>query len=320
MSMLGVHAEAMGDELTVYHEFLTRYKKTAMCVYGFVEGKDDPSFYRGAIEHILPKEWAVDLWSVGNKDKVIQLYAGFDWGRFPKKRIGFFIDRDLSEFLEETLPVQNNVYVTDKYSIENDIVNRDTCDRVLTEVCNLSVIDKSEKDKILDLFNSQLGVFQEKMISVMAWVLYWKQNGARPSLNDILMKRIFKIISGRIQLISSPGGFSTIDEYIHNQCNIPYKLGVNITPIERDFKKANGHQKFIRGKYELWFLVEFVLSVHQNISAFSRRITKPPKMKVSLNQSNAITLIAPRTRVPASLTKFLTKTYAEYVANNTDTA
>ena len=130
MSILGVHAEALGSELTVYHEFLTRYKKTAMCVYGFVEGKDDPSFYRGAIEHMLPKEWTVDLWSVGNKDKVIQLYADFDWVRFPKNRVVFFIDRDLSEFLKETLPVQNNVYITDKYSIENDIVSRDTCDRV----------------------------------------------------------------------------------------------------------------------------------------------------------------------------------------------
>lgn len=89
MSMLGVHAEALGGELTVYHEFLNRYKKTAMCVYGFVEGKDDPSFYRGAIEHMLPEKWTVALWSVGNKDKVIQLYAAFDWVRFPKKRVVF---------------------------------------------------------------------------------------------------------------------------------------------------------------------------------------------------------------------------------------
>lgn len=320
MSMLGVHAEALGGELTVYHEFLNRYKKTAMCVYGFVEGKDDPSFYRGAIEHMLPEKWTVDLWSVGNKDKVIQLYAAFDWVRFPKNRVVFFVDRDLSEFLKETLPVQNNVYITAKYSIENDIVSRDTCDRVLTEVCNLNLIEKGEKDKILDLFDSQLGIFREEMASVMVWIIYWKQNGARPSLNGILMKRIFKIMTGRVQVMSSPGGFPTLEEYIHNQCNIPYKSDVDITAIEREFKKANGHQKFIRGKYELWFLVEFVLSVYQNISAFSRKITIPPKMNVSLSQSNAITLIAPRARVPSSLKKFLTKTYAKYVAMHKDAA
>lgn len=47
MTMLQIHAAALSGPAPTYHVFLGRYRKAAKCVYGFVEGKDDPSFYRG---------------------------------------------------------------------------------------------------------------------------------------------------------------------------------------------------------------------------------------------------------------------------------
>ncbi len=83
---------------------------------------------------------------------------------YSKHDIAFFVDRDLSEFLDEPLPQNTNMYITDKYSIENDIVNRGTCERVLTELFNIESIDISEAGKILDLFDEQLGSPAEVVI------------------------------------------------------------------------------------------------------------------------------------------------------------
>jgi transcriptional regulator len=312
MSMLKVHKKALTDNQSLLHEFLLRYNKAAKRVYGFVEGQEDPSFYRGAIDNYMPVEWDVDLWPAGNKSKVLQLYEEFDWHRFDKKEVMFFVDRDLSDFLNETIPAQINIYVTDKYSIENDIVNRRTCDRVLSEVCKLSSLRKKEKERILDLFDKQLKVFQKKMVPIMSWVIYWKRNGRNPALDNINMKHLFIIERGRVRSISKPKNCISQKEYIHKQCNITCKRGRELKKIVDEFCDGQGKEKFVRGKYILWFFVEFVVSVSTNISYFSRTITTAPKMNISLNQSSAIVLIAPRAFYPKSLRFFLDNTCVSY--------
>lgn len=313
MSMLQVHAEALREPQSVYHEFLAGYKKNSKELYGFVEGDEDPSFYRGMIENMLPPEWNVDLWPAGNKTRVIELYNCFDWTRFSKERIIFLIDRDLSFFVGEKSSRDINIYITEKYSIENNIVSRNTCDRVLSEVCNLNRVKRREKNEILNLFEEQLSLFQKKMIRIMAWIIHWKQKDLKPSLNDILMRHLFAVDSGRLLENHSPKGFSTCEEYIHGQCNIPYKSTSKIIAITKEFKAADGPKKFVRGKYELWFLVEFVISIYKNIKNFSAEYTQSPKMKVSFSQANAIILIAPRARIPASLKNFINRTHLKYI-------
>lgn len=92
MTMLAIHADAISSKITSYHEFLLRYSETAKVVYGFVEGKEDPCFYRGLIESLLPKDWNIELWSAGNKDRVYGIHDAIDWRRFKKSRICFFVD------------------------------------------------------------------------------------------------------------------------------------------------------------------------------------------------------------------------------------
>ena len=117
MSMVHVHDDALASKVESYHEFLTRYSKTAKVVYGFVEGKDDLSYYQGFVDQILPDDWEVELWPAGNKNRVYGIYKDLDWRRFPKKRVCFFVDRDLSDLIPEKLVTDINIYVTDDYSI-----------------------------------------------------------------------------------------------------------------------------------------------------------------------------------------------------------
>lgn len=307
MTMLEIHKQALSGEQTLYHEFLSRYKGAAKCVYGFVEGMEDPSFYRGAIQNYLGQDWIVEMWLVGNKEKVIRLYKTLDWRRFKREKVLFFIDQDLSPFLGETLPKADNVYVTDKYSIENDIVGRHTCDRVLTEVCNLNVVPKNEMSQILDLFDDQLTTFQENMVPVMVQIISWKRCKLRPNLDNIEMKHMFQVKAGKLGVNPTPKGLPNWREYIHNRCGIKLATDPGMDDIEAEFRASDGPRKFIRGKYQLWFMVEFVLSVRNDVSSFSASVQSAPKMHVSLSIPNAIIIIGPRAQIPESLDLFLNR-------------
>lgn len=79
MEMLQVHADALNSVSVAYHEFLLRYKASENIVYGIVEGKEDPMFYRGLIEQRLPEGWELELIAAGCKAKVIHAAGAFDF-------------------------------------------------------------------------------------------------------------------------------------------------------------------------------------------------------------------------------------------------
>lgn len=316
MSILAVHAAALASRVASYHEFLARYSKTKKVVYGFVEGKGDHCFYQGFIEQEVPEDWDVELWSAGNKAHVYGIHADMDWRRFAKKRICFFVDRDLSTVVPEKLVEDSNIYVTDSYSIENDMAKKATCRRVLKEVFGFTNADHAELDQACELFAQELERFQLQLVPIMAWILAWRRSRRTANLNDILMKDLFSVVDGVLQATSKPKGKSGAVEYIHSQCNLPIDSAVDIAAHQSEFQKDFLYRKFSRGKYVLWFLVEFCRSVHASASSLFKAYAKSPPMNVSIFASNATTIIGQRARMPASLKAFLQSTYCEYIAKN----
>ena len=315
MSLIVEHRAARKDKAKiVLHEFKIRFKKNSNIIYGFVEGKDDPSFYRGFIENTIPGDWSIDLWSVGGKDGVIEIYSCLDWRIFNKHQIVFFIDKDLSEFTEEATPKDINIYVTDNYSIENDIVNANTCDRVLREVCGISELSHEKSDKIKTQYIKQLELFQRSLIPVMSNIVVWRKNNMRANLNDIYMKHAFCITKGHLTKKSKPNGCDNLVKYIHTQCNLLVTNEKSASDIAIEFEKNQHYKRYTRGKYLLWFFVEFCLSIYRDYKNLGFvKIDNKPKMTTNLSQSNAIVLIAPRCRMPLSLKIFFENTIEKYV-------
>jgi|SRR5271170_6663971 len=99
--MIDIHSAALDSMVSSYHEFLARYSKSAKSVYGFGEGKEDPCFYSGFIDLMLPEGWEVELWAAGNKAQVYRIHSLINWRRISKKRVCFFVDRDLSAIVPE---------------------------------------------------------------------------------------------------------------------------------------------------------------------------------------------------------------------------
>jgi hypothetical protein len=313
MSMLDIHAEALNSISAAYHEFLLRYKASAEIVYGIVEGKDDPMFYRGVIERSLPDGWEVELISAGCKDNVIKATEAFDWKRFSPRRICFFVDRDLSDFMEDISLTAENLYVTDNYSIENDAVNFGAFKRILEEALNISGLRPHESDAIEGRFGAALASFREAMTPVMAQILVWRCEGKRPCLNDIRPKDFFIFRDGTIELRN---GFESALSRLQNAANcvgLSAATEAAVAEAEVRFQEKQGTERLIRGKYLLWFMVEMALEIHRSISSLVARFTSPPKVRISLGAGNAMVILAPRVRCPKSLNDFLNRNYVQYI-------
>ena len=313
MTMIEIHSAALSSKIASYHEFLSRYAKAAKVVYGFVEGKEDPCFYRGFIELLLPDDWRVELWPAGNKERVYEIHRNIDWRRFQKARICFFVDRDLSDVIPENLQQDTNIYVTTGYSIENDVVNRAACHRILTELCGFANADHGDLEAVCDLFDQELEVFLQAMVPIMAWILAWKRDGKRPNLNDIQLRDVFSFANGRLHSNPTPKGKASVPMYLHDQCNVIYNVRRDIASIQAEFGKKKISRKFTRGKYVFWFLVEFCNSVHRDAAALFKGISKPPKIHVNLSCSNGMAVIGTRARIPGSLRTFVQSTFCGYI-------
>lgn len=313
MAMLAIHAAALSSNISSYHEFLARYSKTAKVVYGFVEGKDDPCFYRGFVELLIPTSWRVELWPAGNKDRVYAIHNDIDWRRFPKSRVCFFVDRDLSDLIPEALPQDNNIYVTSGYSIENDVVDKTTCHRTLTELCGFANANHGDLEAVCELFERELESFLQSMVPIMAWILLWRRAGMRPNLNNIQLRDIFALENGRLRSKPTPKGKANVTVYLHEKCNVVYTPGGEIASMLAEFSRKKIYRNFTRGKYVLWFLVEFCNAAHRDATALFNGMSKPPKMQVNLSCFNGIAVIGARARIPASLRTFIQSTFCTYI-------
>lgn len=312
MNMLDAHAQAMQSTATIYHEFLLRYKPNERLVYGLVEGKEDPMFYRGLIEQALPKDWDVELIPAGNRDAVLNAYNDFDWNRFSPQSICFFVDRDLTEFIGRKAPDLKNLYVTDDYSIESELAKFSVFRRVIEEVYNINDLRPEDMDKIRVLFEENTAAFRAALSAVMAQIIIWRRAGKRPNLNDIRVKDYFKFDSGRLRLLDDFVDWEARVKHAADCLGLSASNAADIATCEREFREKEGLERFVRGKYYLWFFLECASAVHADIASITGAKTASPKLKVSVGPKNAMIFVAPRMRCPDSLRLFLKQTFLTF--------
>lgn len=330
MSMLDILEKAVEEGSFIYHEFLIYYKSNAKTVYGIVEGKDDPIFYKGLIESNLPENWDVKLIFADGRRNALLAFSDFDWERFSSKRICFFVDRDLTDFIEqdfiEQKTVENhNVYTTDNYSIENDVVKFSTFQRVLEEVLNINDLKPDEINNLELLFNSQLSFFQDKMLPIMAQIILWRRkqqelllkgNKLRILLNKINLDSLFGFKNGNIYLKDNFENESLMLEKIAEFVEYKSSSADELEDAKKEFLNKQGEKNLIRGKYILWFFVKFIVETHKYISITIPRFIKSPKYSVTFSESNAMIYISTRIRCPYTLQKFIEHNYILYIKEN----
>ncbi|RWF37618.1 MAG: DUF4435 domain-containing protein [Mesorhizobium sp.] len=314
MSMLDEHQAALEVVDEAYHEFLLRYNASNKSVYGFVEGKEDPSFYRSVIERFLPDDWAVELFVSGNRKKVISAEAAFDWNRFSRLQIAFYIDQDLVHFLNPESAYPPNVYVTDGYSIENSIATKEVFVRLLQEVHNVIDWTDLERVSLSQHFVDQLAAFQEMMAPMMAQIAIWRRDGAKANLSNLDLPSIVAFDNGTFSVRE---GFEQPDARVDRLCQCVGAQGSDAIvrqEMEAAFRGVGGPANLTRGKYLIWFLAMLANEVHARIAKFVASYRAPPKTRMTFGPANVMVVAAPRARIPNSFRLFLESTYIQFIA------
>ena len=308
-SFLAVHEEALTEVDEAYHSFLLLYRSCSKCVYGFCEGKDDPTFYQTLIIIRLPNDWTVKVIPAGGKKKVFRAYHSFDWNRFSKEEICFFVDRDLDDYLGQPAQHEANIYTTDGYSIENSIYDCRLLLDVLSDIYQITLLSSIEEEEIFNVILSNLEVFATAMIPLMAQILLWRRSGARANLSNLNLDNLFKFRDNEIIPNPRDALLSTASKQIGTALNTPEEL----MAAEKEIANCSDLRMLIRGKFIAWFMVKQCEGLWVNITVILKRFTSKPKKRVEFGHKNANVIFAPRARIPESLCGFLDSTYCRFI-------
>ncbi|WP_338442238.1 DUF4435 domain-containing protein [Synechococcus elongatus IITB4] len=308
-SMLEIHNQALEEVDEAYHKFLLIYRRDAQCVYGFVEGKDDPVFYNHLIERQLPEGWSVKLIPTGNKQKVLRSFHNINWTSFSKERVCFFIDRDLQDFVAPPLQLENNIYVTDGYSIENSICQYQLLYGVLSDVYQITLLDPQEEDLIKQIIQKNMENFFEAMMPLMGQILLWKRLGAKANLSNLRLDHIFSFS----EAVFVTNTRSVLLETASRQTGCALDDDNDVVTAEEEIRSCTRPWMLVRGKYVLWFFVKQCEAIWEAIPKLLSSVLDKPKKRTECGLHNAMLIFAPRARVPKSLKEFVERNYLTFI-------
>jgi hypothetical protein len=305
MTFLDELKRARLSPISIYQQFLLKnHSSSSDCVHVFFEGHGDFSFYTGFLRRFAPHPNCLHSYKCGNKANVYATYSKIMLAS-PKGKVLFFVDKDFSDILNENYPTAENIYVTDYYSIENYLVSEDMLVRIWEETFHFpnALMDVgSTREKFLQ----ELERFYIFMLPISAWIICLRRRGLSLNLNNVRLARLLSINSDLTIEIRREMKFPGEFNYLEQMCGIttPSECWADFDLTVKELAKLNP-KIYIRGKFELWFLVKFV---ERLLEVLQRAISDAGgniSVKTQINEDNAIEVLGPRLQIPPSLEKFL---------------
>lgn len=280
----------------IYLKLLQKYRFDANEMHYVFEGYDDVSFYFNFIRHI--SDSYVTHVSLGKKQSV-ELYQKIDWTKYDKTRIIIFIDKDYSRLLDEDEIDDENIYETTYYSIENYIPSTSILRRLINEILHFH--EEETISKILEKYDSEYMKYTEQIKPIISWILLVRSNRLKANLNNIDIAKLFDIdrnLNCRVL---------DIDRIVYLESVTGVKTPVvGLSIFRRWYQSINQLpcKEYVRGKYEMWFLLTFFRCVNPYLR---EHFGHTSKVKTDITHGNAIEIIGPRTVIPPRLSDFLKK-------------
>lgn len=312
MSLLDILDEKFLTPAASYIKILSQYKKDEKTLFCFVEGIEDVSFYSQFIERY--NEENVKYIICNGKENVIDNYKNLDWNFYNKKRVLFFIDKDFDDYIENELINDENVFITDFYSVENYLVGEYTLEKFIIDNC---LINDEEIIKIaVSNFKIQHREYVNQIKMISAWMMYCRKNKFNVNFNEIKISDLFSIDDNGVLKKKDISTYGGKFKYICNKTSSSY---FDISEIKRFYDKICSEsqpQKFIRGKYDLHFMFlylkyiseKIVKEVYDEIKIHNRncidKITKP-KLVIQINEQNIFQVLTNKVQVPENLKSFI---------------
>lgn len=313
MSLLQELDASVHSAAPCFLEFLIRYDPKKKQVFAFYEGDEDSSYYHSILKRSIDKDCELEELVAGCKDNVLKLQREFDWQRYRREQIVFFVDQDLSFWLEEPFDYGENVFVTDEYSVENYVVNSRGFRAWLIHFEGFARASKEEIDNMVSEFETATIRFQEAMMPIMAQAVVAKRHDHSVSLSDFKLTRnhnlVFRIENGHLafDLQQDPRVLEKWKITDQDEAEIKMQSNHFITEI---------HHYSVRGKWLLCFMAEIGEFMRLNPNRFAPSLGDVKKLRptCSVPAAECFSVIAPYCLEPAPerLVAFLTSTYCVY--------
>ena len=292
-------AEEAKSEIVVLHQFKILYDPDLDSFHFFFEGEEDSLFYMPeARRRIEGKD--VYLYDCGGKKNVINVRDSLNADEYITENCLYFVDRDFDDLLECQVFVDESTYITDNYSIENDISCIYTVEVILLDLLHVSRANP-EFESILAFVKQAFDLFYIEVRSLIAWILAAKQDGCSPNLNNTLgLKGILSFSDGKP--ILSSAGFAEFKRKVVVNGRLPSLSAVIrwhrcLVPL--------APKTWLRGKYEIWFF-QFALLAALEVANERRTAAKQRKIRIpsSICEGRIFEALGGRVPPPVSLLAF----------------
>lgn len=306
MSILDEMTESLKTDSPVFIEFLYRYNPKKKQVFAFYEGDEDSSYYQKIIRNFLPNDYELEELVAGCKNNVIKLNRDFDWSTYDERKMLFFVDRDLSFWLNEPEQFYDNVFVTDDYSVENYVVSQQSFEIWLLRFEGFARAKKEEIEKMVSLYSQLEKDFINQMIPIMATAIVAKRYRRSINLSD------FKL-SKYLSFEPKDNSYRCI---IHGDDSYLVKWGISKEhhgeiAKQIEFILCNLDHFSVRGKWILFFLAEVGEYMRKNANLFAPSLSAKGRVSptCAVSSSQCLSVLAPYCYKSSSrLDAFLLKT------------
>lgn len=303
MEFLKYLKSAAKSNTSVKTKFFQQYNTNDNALHVFYEGNDDPSFYSNFFEN--RNKVKIYYYQAENKKGVYYIHSQINWLAYNKNRSLFFVDKDFSDILGETYNNDTNIFITKYYSIENYLICKQLFTRVLRDILHIDddkFINQCYKD-----FDKNLKTFSIQIQPLIAWIIYHRSIGSSLQLNNFKISDIFYFDNNlKINKNRFCKG-KKMQEYILDKTKLTHtdECWKGILSYYRQLKNTSHHKIYLRGKYEVWFLISYINKLVEIINDKKTKGETKIKLQFNLTTDNAVELLGPRLKKPTDLNNFL---------------
>jgi len=302
MSFSDLLRQSRSTPIAVVHKFLTNYDpNNDRRAYAFVEGDSDRAFYRTHLQRYVDRSSDIYIYNCEGKKEVYGTFSKVI-ARFPRcRRVLFLVDKDVDDILGTPWPTDPRVFVTDWYSIENYLVEKNVLLRYLGDYVKIRRVE-IPLDAIAVEFERQRELFYRITAPVMAWIIVARRAGCRILLSNLDMAH-FCIISNDGTSRRRRKGTLV---YLHQVTQVTASSNVwrSVRRTQRELRHLKP-KRYIRGKFEGWWFVQFINKTIEQLVNVAKESGGSVSVSVSLNMNNYVQLLASSIPTPPSLESFL---------------
>lgn len=274
-------------------------------MHAFFEGKRDESFYAGFLRNSVARDRRLCTYHCGSKKSVYLVHPKVVTRTIDGDLVLFFVDRDFDELISVRRPSMHEVFVTDWYSIENYLVTEEMVERIWAEILRQPT-GGEDLEQVLASFREAATLFSAWYEEIAAWIVHQRRNTSTAQLNNLEMRRLFKIKADLTleRLVPEDELIRKCAEYCLTET--PESWARERGAVLAELATQPSKRK-IRGKCELWLLVAYTKVVRDLLVHAHSEAGRSLSAALDLTESNALEVLGPRVPLPESLRDFLAR-------------